>query len=67
MGLSLLVPKEEDALEVTVSWGDYGPVQFEDDDGRTCRSGNGPPHLEKAPIARSEDPVSAMSRSRAAA
>ena len=50
MGLSFLVPKEEDALEVTVSWGDYEPVKLEDDDGGTVSVWQRTPRLEKLPL-----------------
>ncbi len=46
MGLSFLVPKEEDALEVTVSWGDYEPVKLEDDEGRTVSVWQRTPRLK---------------------
>ena len=48
MGLSFLMPKEEDALEVTVSWGDYEPVKLEDDDGRSVWQRT--PRLQKLPL-----------------
>ena len=50
MGLSFLVPKEEDALEVTVSWGDYEPVELEDDEGKTVSVWQRTPRLEKLPL-----------------
>jgi len=34
MGLSFLVPKEEDALTATVRWGDYKQVEIEGADGK---------------------------------
>ena len=34
MGLSFLVPEESESVEVTVSWGDYEPVEFEDEGGK---------------------------------
>ena len=49
MGLSFLVPKEEDALEVTVSWGDYEPVKLEDDEGKTVVCLAADPSPEDAP------------------
>ena len=39
--------KEEDALEVTVSWGDYEPVKLEDDGGRIVSVWQRIPRLEK--------------------
>ena len=47
MGLSFLVPEEADSVEVVVSWGDYEPVELEDEGGKKIPVWQRTPRLEK--------------------
>lgn len=59
MGLSFLVPEEASSVEVTVSWGDYEPVEFEDEGDRKRTVWQRTPRLEKVglELRGADDPV----------
>ena len=59
MGLSFLVPKEAQGINVTVRWGDYAPTEIEGDDGKPLSVWQRKPQERKVPVTftGADDPV----------
>ena len=59
MGLSFLVPKEAQGINVTVRWGDYAPTEIEGDDGKPLSVWQRRPQERTVPVTftGADDPV----------